>query len=76
NPPTNTFQDVPVGSTFFRWIETAYSHHILSGYPCGVSPTLPCVPPGNKPYFIPGADATRAQISKITFLAVTYPPKR
>ena len=76
DPPTNTFQDVPVGSTFFRWIETAYSHHILSGYPCGVSPTLPCVPPGNKPYFIPGADATRAQISKIVFLAVNYPPQR
>jgi hypothetical protein len=76
NPPTNTFQDVPVGSTFFRYIETAYSHHVIEGYPCGTAPAGPCVPPGNKPYFLPSAIATRAQIAKITYLAVTYPPQR
>jgi S-layer homology domain len=76
DPPTNTFEDVPVGSTFFRYVETAASHNLVSGYPCGTGPARPCVPPGNKPYYLPGDNATRAQISKITFLAVTYPPQR
>jgi hypothetical protein len=75
NPGTNTFQDVPVGSTFFPYVETALAHNLASGYPCGISPAGPCQP-GNKPYFLPGADATRAQISKIAFLAVTDPPAR
>ena len=70
NPPTNTFEDVPVGSTFFRHIETAVSHGIVSGYQCGTPG--PCVPPLNKPYFAPDAEVTRAQISKITFLAANY----
>lgn len=76
NPATNTFQDVLQGTTFYTYIETAYAHQIIEGYPCGTLPAGPCVPPGNKPYFLPSADATRAQISKITFLAVTYPPSR
>ena len=76
NPATNTFEDVPVGSTFFRQIETAVAHNVLEGYPCGTWPAGTCVPPGNKPYFVPSADATRAQISKITYLAATYPPAR
>jgi hypothetical protein len=75
DPPTNTFQDVLVGSTFFRYIETAFSHGVIEGYPCGTPPAGPCVPPDNKPYFLPGADATRAQIAKITYLTVTYPPQ-
>jgi hypothetical protein len=76
DPPTNTFEDVPVGSTFFQYIETVYSHGVVNGYPCGVAPAEECVPPGNRPYFVPGANATRAQISKITYLAVTYQPMR
>ena len=76
NPSTNSFEDVPVGSTFFQHVETAYAHNIVSGYPCGIAPAGPCVPPGNKPYYLPSENATRAQISKVTFLAVTYPPQR
>lgn len=76
DPSTSTFQDVTVGSVFFRHIETAYAHNVLEGYPCGSLPAGPCVPPDNKPYFLPGNDATRAQISKITYLSVTYPPLR
>jgi hypothetical protein len=76
DPPTSTFEDVPVGSTFFRYIETAFSHNVIEGYPCGTPPAGPCVPPDNKPYFLPSADATRAQIAKITYLCVTYPPGR
>jgi hypothetical protein len=71
DPPEATFEDVAVGSTFFRYIETAVSHHILSGYPCGIPPAGPCGT-GNKPYFLPFNNATRAQISKIIYLAVTY----
>jgi hypothetical protein len=76
NPGTNTFQDVAVGSTFFQYIETAYAHNILTGYPCGIAPAGPCVGPGNKPYYLPGENATRAQISKVVYLAVTDPPQK
>lgn len=64
NPAESTFEDVAVGSTFYKYIETAYSHALLSGYPCG-GVSEPCVPPGNKPYFEPGRNATRGQASKI-----------
>ena len=72
NPPTATFQDVAVGSTFFTFVQTAVSHGVLSGYSCGAAPAGPCVPPGNKPYFLPVNNATRAQVSKITYLASTF----
>ena len=74
-PPTNTFEDVPVGSTFFAYVELAASHGVLQGYPCGLPPAGPCGA-GNKPYFLPYAHATRAQISKVAYLAVTYEPRR
>ncbi|HKP54238.1 MAG TPA: S-layer homology domain-containing protein [Chloroflexia bacterium] len=70
-PQTASFQDVPVGSTFFPHVETAYSHQILGGYPCG-DPTEPC-DEQNRPYFRPGNNATRAQISKLVTLAITEP---
>jgi hypothetical protein len=73
NPPVSTFVDVPVGSTFYQFIETAVSHGVIVGYPCGQPPSGPCQP-GNKPYFLPYANATRAQISKIAYLAVHYRP--
>ena len=64
--PINTqggphFTDVPVGSTFYTFIETAYYHAIISGYTCGPS----CLE------FRPGNNATRGQICKIVYLAVT-----
>ena len=58
NPPTPTFSDVPVDHPFYVYIETAYSHGIISGY-------------GN--VFLPGNNATRGQISKIVYNAVTAP---
>jgi hypothetical protein len=69
NPPTGTFDDVPSGSTFYEYVETAYSHGIVSGYRCGVLPAGACIAPANKAYFIPDGNATRAQISKIASLA-------
>jgi len=53
NPSNNQFEDVPVGSTYFQVIQTAVSHGVLVGYPCGAAPAGPCVPPANKPYFLP-----------------------
>jgi hypothetical protein len=68
NPPTPSFQDVPVGSTFFSYVEAMAAHAIVAGYSCG-GPGEPC--PGN--YFRPGANATRAQMSKILYNALTLP---
>jgi hypothetical protein len=72
-PPENSFEDVSPGSTFYSYIETAAAHDVLAGYPCGTLPAGPCIPPGNKPYFVPFSHATRAQISKIVYLASNYP---
>lgn len=76
NPPANTFEDVLPGNVFYQHIETAYAHGVIEGYPCGTLPAGPCVAPDNKPYFLPGANATRAQISKVVYLSVMYPPSR
>src|SRR5205807_9683426 len=65
NPTGNTFQDVEAGSPFYQYVETAVRHGIVGGYECGTPPAGPCVPPENKPYFLPANNATRAQISKI-----------
>jgi len=72
NPSTNTFEDVGVGTTFFRFIETAAAYGVVGGYRCGAAPAGPCVAPFNKPYFEPDGSATRAQISKIIFITSSY----
>ena len=58
------FEDVPVGSTFFEFVWRLADRGIMSGYPCGGA-VEPCIAPGNRPYFRPGANATRGQASKI-----------
>jgi len=62
-PPAPTFRDVPTDQTFYTHIETAYSHGIISGYTCGPG----CLE------FHPGDNATRGQICKIVYIAVTEP---
>jgi hypothetical protein len=62
-PPTPTFRDVPTTHTFYPYIETAYQHGIISGYSCGTG----CLE------FRPGNNATRGQLSKIVYQAVTQP---
>jgi hypothetical protein len=62
--PVNTaggphFSDVPVGSTFYDYVETAYNRSVISGYADGT--------------FRPGNNATRGQISKIVYAAITSP---
>jgi len=59
DPQTPTFSDVPRSSTFYRYIETAVQHAIISGYHDGT--------------FRPVNNATRGQISKILFGALTQP---
>jgi hypothetical protein len=55
--PTNpTFLDVPTTHPFYPYIETAYDHYIISGY--------------DDRTFRPANNATRGQISQITYLAV------
>ena len=71
NPPTPTFADVPPGSTFYTFIETAVDHQILSGYTCG-NPE-PC-DPQSRPVFRPGNSATRGQIAKIIYNSVEGRP--
>ena len=62
SPPAQpTFRDVPVGDPFYGYVETAYAHGVISGYSCGAG----CLE------FRPGNNATRGQISKIVYNAVT-----
>src|SRR5205823_1298492 len=58
-PPTPTFSDVPTGHVFYRFVETAYYHGIISGYGCGTG----CLE------FRPENNITRAQLCKIVVLA-------
>jgi len=53
------FSDVDTSNPFYNFIETAYNRSIISGYGDGT--------------FRWGNDATRGQISKIVYLAVTAP---
>ena len=70
NPPNATFADVPYGSTFYRFVETAVAHGVISGYACG-NPE-PC-DPQDHPYFRSGNPATRGQIAKIVYSAIIGP---
>jgi hypothetical protein len=63
-----TFEDVAVGSTFYEFVERLAGRGVMSGYPCGGLGEV-CVPPDNRPYFRPNANATRGQISKIVAIA-------
>ncbi len=69
-----TFEDVPVGSTFHVYVERIASYGIIGGYPCGGAGE-PCVAPTNRPYFRPNNPVTRGQAAKIIDIArVTVPP--
>ncbi|HMA34506.1 MAG TPA: FG-GAP-like repeat-containing protein [Chloroflexia bacterium] len=68
-PPTATFSDVAPGTAFYTFVETAVCHGIISGYACG-GPGEPC-DSQNRPYFRQFANATRGQIAKIVYGALT-----
>jgi hypothetical protein len=71
DPAGNTFADVPQGSTFYEFVETAAQAGLISGYPCGGAGE-PC-DGQQRPYFRPGSSATRGQVSKMLHAAVTAP---
>jgi hypothetical protein len=56
---TQHFSDVPPTHPFYCFVETAFAHGIISGYADGT--------------FRPGNSATRGQISKIVYEAITQP---
>jgi hypothetical protein len=70
-PATPSFEDVLSDNVFYPFVETAYSHHIISGYQCG-GPGEPC-DPQNRPYFRPNNYITRGQLSKLLILARQWP---
>lgn len=64
-PSGQIFEDVPTANPFYVWVQRLASRGYMSGYPCG-GPGEPCIAPNNRPYFRPGPNATRGQLSKIT----------
>jgi uncharacterized delta-60 repeat protein len=72
NHTNQSFEDVPVGSTFHLFIERLFTRGYIAGYPCGGAGE-PCVPPGNRPYFRPNNQVTRGQTSKIVASAAGLP---
>lgn len=62
-PPVPTFRDVPATDPFYPYVEIAYLHGVVSGYDCGAG----CLE------FRPANGATRGQICKIVYLAVSGP---
>jgi len=62
-PSGQTFEDVPVDSTFYLYVERLATAGAMNGYPCGGAGE-PCGA-SNLPYFRPGNDATRGQVTKI-----------
>jgi hypothetical protein len=64
------FADVPPSSPFWIYIERAVMHGVMGGYPCG-GEGEPC-DSENRPYFRPGNDVTRGQLSKIVANAAGF----
>ncbi len=64
------FEDVPVGSTFYAYIQRLAGRGFIGGYACG-GPGEPCGA-GNKPYFRPTTNLTRGQLAKIAAQSFGY----
>ncbi len=69
----------PPGNTFSTYINHLANKGVVGGYPCGgtnpqTGQPQPCVPPANLPYFAPGNNVTRAQLSKMVMLDGIAPP--
>jgi hypothetical protein len=70
DPGPQIYEDVPPGHPFYVWINRLSNEGVMGGYPCG-SPGEPCMG-DNRPYFRPGANATRGQMSKIVSNAAGF----
>jgi hypothetical protein len=72
HPAQQTFSDVAPASPFFGFVESAAAHQVIGGYPCG-GVNEPC-DLAARPYFRPNDTTTRAQISKMVYVALPpYP---
>jgi hypothetical protein len=67
---TLEFTDVPPGHTFYEFIHCLACQSIINGYPCGGTGE-PC-DPSNNPYFRPGNNITRGQLTKIVAISAGY----
>ncbi|HET6312315.1 MAG TPA: S-layer homology domain-containing protein [Chloroflexia bacterium] len=70
SPGAQIYEDVAPNSPFFQWINRLSAVGVMGGYPCG-GPGEQCGV-GNRPYFRPGANATRGQMSKIVANAAGF----
>ncbi|HMA36041.1 MAG TPA: PQQ-binding-like beta-propeller repeat protein [Chloroflexia bacterium] len=68
-PAQGSFTDVLPGTAFYPFVETAFCHGLISGYNCG-GPGEPC-DSTNRPYYRQYNQATRGQIAKIQYGALT-----
>jgi hypothetical protein len=69
-----TYADVPPSdepSSFYVYVERLTAHNVMGGYPCGMAPKEEC-DGQNRAFFRPGANATRAQLSKIVSNAAGF----
>jgi hypothetical protein len=66
NPPAPTFTDVPPGSPFYVYIETAAAHAVIDGY------NTPASCPTGVPCFLPSNNVTRGQLAKMDSQAAGY----
>ncbi|HKP52923.1 MAG TPA: S-layer homology domain-containing protein [Chloroflexia bacterium] len=65
DPGPRIYEDVPPTHTFYVWINRLSYRGHMGGYLCGTIPEEPCIPPDNRSYFRPFANATRGQLAKI-----------
>jgi subtilisin len=71
NPASPRFADVLPNTAFYTFVETAYCEGVISGYSCG-GPGEPC-DSQSRPYYRQFNNATRGQIAKIVYGALTAP---
>ena len=73
-PGTPTFTDVAPADWFYSYVETAFQYEVVGGYDCfGLTPGP--TPPTTCREFRPNYPASRAQIAKMVYLAITPPPR-
>jgi hypothetical protein len=65
DPGAQIYEDVDSTNSFYVWINRLSGRGYIGGYPCGTLDGEPCNSPGNRPYFRPFNNATRAQLAKI-----------
>lgn len=66
------FPDVPPSNGLYGFVEAVYGHGVVAGYGCGNLPAEPC-DATHRAYFRPVDNASRAQLSKMIYIAVTQP---